>query len=169
MGKRPLSDDPADRMGVYKQLADVPDRYRLAVHADAYADRDVWAEYVDENPDRLTSVGGRRGHERAGRRWKAHMADRDRHHALARPADVETFIADLLDRFAPGTVYNPHWVRLEAFYDWLTWHADHPHRYNPVLMAAADPDAPATTRLWRRKMGPGSSRETTTEPEASEP
>ena len=41
-----LSANPNDRMGVYKSLADVPERYRLRQHQAAFEGRDVWAEYT---------------------------------------------------------------------------------------------------------------------------
>lgn len=44
-GKSP---DPADRMGVYKRLTDVPARYRLSQFAGEYDGRDVWEEFLTE-------------------------------------------------------------------------------------------------------------------------
>ena len=38
--------DAGERAGVYKELDDVPDRYRLYHHARAYEGRDVWDEYL---------------------------------------------------------------------------------------------------------------------------
>lgn len=48
------------------------------------------------------------------------------------------------------TVYKTHWAKLEHFYEWLRWHTDHPHVYNPLLMAAANREAAGT--VWKTKM-----------------
>lgn len=156
---RRLSTDPADRMGVYKSLADVPDRYRLGHHSGAYAGRDVWAEYVAEHLAETYPDASERFHrdvDNCGERWRAHMADRDRHHALARPVDVEEWIDALLADRTVGTVYAQYWVRIEEFYGWLQAHGDHPHVYHPVLMAAAGFDAARS--VWQAKVNGATSR-----------
>lgn len=147
MGRQPRkSDSPTARLGVYKRLSDVPHRYRLHHHADAYAGRDVWAEFCAEE---AYAQGAGAAHEqevdRVGRRWKAFMADRERHHALALPEDVDAWSAELRDRFSIRCAYE-HWSRVESFYDWLMWHTEHPHLYNPAMLAAAGDGA--TRVLW---------------------
>ncbi|MEF8906968.1 MAG: hypothetical protein V5A13_03820, partial [Haloarculaceae archaeon] len=138
-----------DRMGVYKQVTQVPDRHRLSTYADRYEGRDIWAAYVsDEIPDDR-SERFIEDVERIERRWKAHMERRGRHHALATPTDVERWAAWLVDEFSIGHAYDPYWCRLEEFYTYLQWHIDHPHVYNPVLMAAAE--HPAAGRIWDEK------------------
>jgi hypothetical protein len=146
------STDARDRMGVYQHLTDVPDRYRLRQHAAAYADRDVWSEFVAANTDRYATEQTRNRLNRAARLWKGHMDEHGRHPALAMPEDVETWCADLLDNYAVKHAYNGYWVRVEAFYDWLLWHTEHPHVYQPVLMAVTDPDAPASSEIWAEKV-----------------
>lgn len=144
-----MSADPQDRMGVYKHIAQVPDRYRLSNYTAEYEERDAWAEYVnDEIPD---DRGERffEDTERIERRWKSHMDGRGHHHALATPADVEQWAAWLVDEFSIGHAYDPYWCRLEEFYTYLQWHTNHPHVYNPTLMAAAE--HPAAGRIWDEK------------------
>lgn len=151
-GSKPT--DPAVRAGVYSRLDDVPDRYRFYHLADAYDGRDVWAEFIayEREEQGYDSHRYEQNAATCRRRWTEHMADRGRHRALAQPADVETFMAGLLDRMKPRTAYQTYWSRLEAFYTWLQWHTEHPHRYHPVLMAAAVPDSTAA-RLWAVKLG----------------
>lgn len=146
MDRPPLPTDPRRRMGVYKSLAEVPDRYRLKHHADAYEGRDVWGEFMDEHP----RYSANKKTKRVGRYWTAHMEERGRHHALATPADVETFITDLLEDRTPMTVYSPYWSQVESFYDWLQWHTDHPHHYHPILMATIEGEASA--QMWEMSM-----------------
>ena len=151
MSRDRKSPDPRDRMGVYKRLSDVPDRYRLHHHANAYEGRDVWNEFLTEHLfPRFDSDRFKEDARRAGRYWKEHMAERGRHHALATPDDVETWMADLLDRLKLKTAYNSYWVRVERFYYWLQWHTEHPHTHHPVLMAAAD--GGAAGEVWDEKM-----------------
>jgi hypothetical protein len=141
--------DPADRLGVYKRLSDVPSRYRLYHHADAYAGRETWQEFCEAYE---YAQGSHARYEeevdRAGDRWQSHMRTRDRHHALATPDDVEAWCADLLDSTSVRRSYD-YWIRVNRFYDWLLWHNDHPHVYNPALMATVDGDAAG--RVWRWK------------------
>ena len=153
---RSLSPDPVARMGVYKRFDDVPDRYRLNHHADAYAGRDVWEEFlltyllVKYNSETFQQRA-----RRAGRHWSNHMETRGRHHALATPDDVEAWCIELLERLEVTTAYNEYWVCLERFYTWLQWHTDHPHTYQPFLMAAAESDAAQT--IWKKKISAGGS------------
>jgi hypothetical protein len=150
---RSKSTDPNDYMGIYKRLADVPDRYRLSQHAAAYNGRNVWQDYLDDSLfDRLQSDRSRRDARRVGQDWQDHTSTRGRHHALATPEDVETWFADLLDRLALETVYTHRYVWLEGFFSWLQSHTDHPHVYHPVWMAAADDGGDATGSLWEYKI-----------------
>lgn len=136
-------------MGIYKCLGDVPDRYRFIHHANAYEGRDVWQEFCDEyeyaqgSHDRYEEEV-----DRAGDRWRSFMESRGRHHALATPDDVEAWCADLL---SDGSVRRAHdyWLRVNRFYNWLQWHSEHPHRYNPVLMAAAEGNATSEVWAWK--------------------
>lgn len=132
--------DPVNRLGVYKRLSDVPDRYRLGVFQSAYEGRDVWAEYLDE---KMLPKGLSERHEqdvrRFGQRWKDHLAEHcdGRHHALADPEHVETWSAALLDQYSLRTAQE-HWTTIEGFYAWLLTHTAHEHHlYNPFWMAAA--------------------------------
>ncbi|QGA83706.1 hypothetical protein [Halomicrobium sp. LC1Hm] len=141
--------DPADRLGVYKRLSDVPSRYRLHHHAEAYESRDTWQEFCEEYEYKQGSHDGYEAEvDRAGSDWKNHMATSDRHHALATPEDVEAWCANLLADKSERRTYD-YWLRVNRFYDWLQWHSEHPHVYNPVLMAAVVGDA--TKRVWRWK------------------
>ncbi len=136
-------------MGVYKRIAQVPDRYRLSSYAAEYEGRETWAEYVDEEIPDDRRERFMDDTERVERRWKSHMESRDRHHALATPTDVEQWCSWLVTEFSIGHAYHPYWCRVEEFYDYLYWHTDHSHVYNPFLMAAAE--YPAAGRIWEEK------------------
>ena len=141
-------------MGVYKRLEDVPQSDRLATYAEAYEGRDTWHTFLDEYLfERYNSDRFKEDARRAGRYWKAHMETCGRHHALATPEDVETWMAALLDRVQVKTAYNSYWVRVERFYWWLQWHTDHPHVYHPPLIAAAAGGAAGT--VWEEKISRG--------------
>lgn len=132
--------DASDRLGVYKRLSDVPARHRFDQYAAAYADRDVWTEFCDENEYPQGGEEHRQEVDRVGDRWQAFMAGRNRHHALAMPVDVDAWCAELRESYSQRRTFE-HWIRVNRFYHWLQWHADHPHRYNPALMAAANSEA----------------------------
>lgn len=147
---------PSERLGVYKHLDDVPAHYRLQTYRDRYGGVDVLERFLTEHLfERYSSDRFVEDARRAARRWKTHMASQGRHHALATPADVEAWCGDLVDQYVLRTAYNSYWVRIERFYRWLRWHTDHPHVYNPMLMAAAE--YPAAGSIWDEKISRGES------------
>lgn len=87
-------------MGIYKRLEDVPAEQRLGQYADRYDGRDVWNEWAETA---TTNRGERYAMyvERTERSWKSHMTERGRHHALARPAAIESWAETILDRCKP--------------------------------------------------------------------
>jgi len=138
---------PQDRLGVFKELSDVPEGRRFYQFESAYEGRDPWADY------RATvELSDRMGEEwaRFSRRWKEHMAVQGRHHALAQPDDVEAWSEELLSRFSRDRAYQ-HWNVIEGFYEWLKCHTEHRHSYNPFHMAASEPGSSAR-KIWNRKM-----------------
>lgn len=151
---RSKSKCPSDRIGVYKYLEDVPDRYRLSQHASAYKGRDVWEEFLTNHLfEKYNTKRFKEDVRRAGERWKDHMTEQDRHHALATPLHVEAWCKELVAQYKMRTAYNEYWVRIERFYDWLQWHTEHPHVYQPVLMAADQYDA--SGQIWEEKLRRG--------------
>lgn len=141
---------PTPRLGIYKHIDAVPESRRLASEADRYDGEDVWAEWAAQARTAHTSQRYADHLDRTARSWKGHMADRGRHHALARPLDVERWAETVLGRCQPRSAYQIYFTKLEAFYEWLTFHPDHVHCYNPVLMAAANHEATAT--IWDAKV-----------------
>lgn len=148
---RQKSPDPNDRMGAFKRLSEVPDTDILAEYTRRYDGVDVWAANRDAQTNAFESTHYEQTFEKTERTWKSHMTDRDRHHALAIPEEVETWCRTLAETPTYMTVYKQYWVRLEEFYSWLQWHTDHPHAYHPVLMAAAQYDTAGT--VWETKVG----------------
>ena len=142
--------DPKERMGVYQSLEDVPERRRFYQYADSYKDRDVWAEYQEEKLyERVSSERVKKEYGVIERDWKDFMGERGKHHSLATPSDVDEWTSGLFDKWKLQTVYK-RWRVVESFYEWLQWHTDHPHLYNPFLMAAAKDGASAT--IWKEKI-----------------
>lgn len=125
-----------DRLGAYKAAHEVPDEYSLRYLEDAYAGEDTFQAFCEASEyHRGDSEWYRNQVERAGRKWKAFMAETDRHHALALPADVDEWCGQLRNAYTIGQAHE-YWRRIRRFYTWLTEHTDHPHVYNPALIAA---------------------------------
>ena len=148
------SENPAKRLGIYKRISDVPQSRQLSTFSRSYEGRDVWGEWVTAEmdlPNRSESTQGKVA--RAEERWKAHTDDRDTHHALASPEDVETWLMHLLDErgFTLRTIYSSHFVYIENMFNWLTYRTDHPHTYNPAIMAAVA--GGVTSEVWDFKTG----------------
>ena len=141
--------DPKSRMGIYKTLDEVPDRYRLHRFSAAYQGEDTWQEFAEQQEYPRVSEKQQTEVDRAGDHWKAFMAERERHHALATPEDVEAWCADLL---AGKSLRRSHdyFLRVRRFYDWLQDDAQHDHRHHPVLIAANEGEA--AHRIWRYKI-----------------
>ena len=144
------SKSPEGRIGIYKKIEDVPNRYRLRNHDAAYADRDVWSEFKSSITYDFDSDHYQATFRRVNQSWKEHMEGRNRHHALARPDDVERWCSQLAETRTLGTVWKEYWVRLEQFYSWLYFHTEHPHVYHPVLMAAVSYET--SGEIWELKM-----------------
>lgn len=138
MARPTKSLDPVDRMGVYKSLSEVPDRYRLANHSAAYEGRNVWQEFCEEYEYAQADYERYREKvDRVGDHWQGFMQEQERHHALATPDDVEAWCVELRKSECKSIRRtHDHWLRVNRFYDWLKWHTEHPHVYNPLLMAA---------------------------------
>lgn len=146
-----LSALPQDRMGVYKDLREVPSHHRLEHHESAYEHKDPWQEYLDDYlvPPR-NSKSKRQQCNRSFRYWVSFMDDRGQHYALATPSDVEAWSKQLLDEYAPGYAYT-NWAQIERFYTWMQMHPEHSHVYQPFWMAAADLES-ASHELWAIKV-----------------
>lgn len=141
------TDTPDGRLGVFKQLSDVPESRRLYQHANSYEGNDIWEAYREQYnlSDRMSSEW-----ELFASRWKEHVEERGRHHALARPEDVEAWSDELLSRVSVNRAYQ-HWNVIEGFYEYLKWQTEHPHTYNPFHMAATDVES-STRTIWNYKM-----------------
>jgi len=142
-----MAQSPRDRLGVFKQLSDVPEGRRFYQYERSYEGKDTWAEYRAkfDLSERMSEEWAR-----FSRRWKTHMDESGRHHALATPDDVEAWSEELVSRFSRDRAYQ-HWNVIEGFYDWLKWHTEHSHTYNPFHMAACEPESSAR-EIWGRKM-----------------
>lgn len=111
------SHHPEDRIGIYKQLEDVPVHRRLSQYESEYENREVWDEFMAEVLlEQYTSERSVQDAERAGRRWADHMGTRGRHPALATPHHVEAWCQHLVDTSGIQTEYNCFQTRLERFY-----------------------------------------------------
>jgi len=151
MSQKSISPNAGDRLGVYKRLEEVPDRYRFYQYEDAYAGRDVWDEFVSHKTKTYDTKSYLDRISRAGDSWKEFMEIRQRHPALATPDLVEMWTTAILLGCKTRTAYEHYWVYVEHFYDWLKNHTDHPHVYNPVHMAVIDESNHASKRIWREK------------------
>ena len=141
-------------LGIYETIEEVPTRYRLGTFASQFRDQDTWDEYLDTRDDLKESTKENSWYP-CGDRFKQFLGEEvGRHHALARPDDIEAYLQHIKDggysikvtERSDNTVYYQHLSPLKTFFDWLVHHVDYPHVYNPVLMAAHS--GGITRKLW---------------------
>lgn len=135
---------PESRLGLYKRYTDIPQQHRLSTFEGIYDGVDVWEAYLTANDKSLNQAG------RAGKnRWLTATSNAGEHYALASPQTVEAYAKD--------AAHLSDWSRMRylaevyKLYRWLLWHTDHPHRYNPVLIAAAEHET--TRETWTFYVG----------------
>lgn len=142
-----LSTDPHDRMGVYQSIDHVPGRHRLKQFRSDYRSRDVWVEYLGHlNSRRGNSKRKREQAKRAYENWSQFTDRLGYHYALATPSIIDEWCTELLEAYSPQYACSGYWAVIKRFYDWLMWHADHPHYYQPFLQAASE--YTSAERLW---------------------
>ncbi len=141
---------PQEHAGrIFRDFSTITPEYRLEYHAGRYTDDAVWDEYVAHKAAQRGGVAAETRRKRYGiarERLAEVCAERGRHYAVARPADVEAFFeseAHLSDHVFRDRRFMP----VYGFFEYLRYHTDHPHEYNPVLLAAFDADSHAR-RGW---------------------
>lgn len=141
-------------LGVYKSIEEVPTRYRLKAFESRFKDEDTWEEYLETRDD-LAEPTKNNSWYPCGDRFKRYMQEEvGRHHALPHPDDIEGYLRHIIDggysikvtERTENTVYYQHLSPLKTFFSWLVHHADYPHVYSPVLMAAHS--GGITRQLW---------------------
>lgn len=141
---------PEEYAGAIQHFDEIPERYRLETYAGQYRGDNTWRRYVDEvlleeyDSDRIRQTA-----RLGGESWLEHMADRARHHALATPEDVNEWCEMHLEERARKTIYEYYFLRVYDFYDHLKHSHQHPHLYNPFLLAAIDYEATRYVWLFR--------------------
>lgn len=140
------SADPRKRLGVFKTYSAVPPQYRLGQYEAAFEGRDVWGEWMAaENPDYSENVM-RYTYEPTEALLKEVAAAAGRHHALITPDEVDELFGRVVGEYSEQTILERRFFPLEAFFEWLTFRVEYPHRFNVVWMAAARPGP--TAEIW---------------------
>jgi len=123
-------------LGVFKTLEDVPARYYLENYTSDLTSEDAWNKYDAEELAGLSAHTRRYVYGKAYREWQNYCDEHDVHPALADPQDIEEHLAEQRNEMAKlKTVHDARFRPLFRWYRWMQYHADYPHRYNPVVMA----------------------------------
>lgn len=142
---------PEQYAGAFQHYDEIPVQYRLDTYTGQYREDDTYDRYMQEVllPE-YDSKRFRDSAKRAKKSWVDHMKDRGRHHALATPEDAEIWCEKLLngDRTV-GTCYEYYYNRIYQFYEYLKYHYQHPHLYNPLLLAATGYDSAREIWMFR--------------------
>jgi hypothetical protein len=133
-----------DRLGIWKQLEDVPPRRRFENLSGSFYHDDPWRAFLEEK-DLAESTAKK--YQRAYNCWREHMDGYDRHHLLPDPDHVESYFDWLRHRSTPYqrngkptkivTLYKGYFISINGLFRWLMTHAEYQHLYSPVYMAAA--------------------------------
>lgn len=138
---------PEEYAGAIQHFDEIPERYRLETYGGQYRGDNTWERYVDEvlleekDTERIRQTA-----RLGGNSWLEHMSERPRHHALARPEDVNEWCEMHLEERARKTIYEYYFLRVYDFYEHLKYSAEYPHLYNPFLLAAIDYEV--TRYIW---------------------
>lgn len=144
---------PEAHAGIFQSYDDIPERYRLETYVHQYQGEDTLDLYLEQvyfNSKSEVSESMRRRVQRFRDSWLDHMDERDRHHALATPEDVDSWCRVLLERCNPRTIYGTYYYRIYNFYEHLKTSYRHPHLYNPLLLAAIEFES--TNEIWRHRV-----------------
>lgn len=146
----PVDGNPYSLLGVYKTEADVPEEYLLPNQASSTYDAEAlwwehagWMELADAT---------RRHYTTAWNAWSEFCEERGRHPAFPYVDDVEAFLATKTDR-SPNHEYNSYFKPLYRWFKYLMWHAETPHRYNPVVLAVCNYDGVARANWIHARTG----------------
>ena len=142
---------PEEYAGALQHVEEIPHRYRLETYGPQYQDENVWEQYVQDIAlEEHDSERMRRTWRLAGESWLTYMEGCERHHALARPSDTNRWCENLLDDKARRTAYDYYFLRVYEFYNHLKFSSQHPHLYNPLLLAAVRYDA--ARHIWMHRV-----------------
>lgn len=144
---------PEAYAGVFQQYDDIPARYRLETYVHQYQGDDTLDQYLEQVyfKDKTEVTDSMRCRvQRFRDSWMGHMDERGQHHALATPKDVDTWCQTLLERCNARTSYLSYYYRIYNFYDYLKTSYQHPHLYNPLLIAAIEFES--TYEIWSHRI-----------------
>lgn len=144
--------EPEQFAGLFQKFANIPTRYQLETYESQYAEEDTWDLYCSQILlEKYDSDHMKKTAQKAARSWKSHMEQRNRHHALATPEDANAWCDFLIsgDR-NQRTCYEHYFIRIYQFYDYLKQSHQHPHLYNPLLLAAIEYEA--TRQIWEYRI-----------------
>jgi len=160
MKRKPTT--PEGHAGIFQSYSEIPARYRLETYSQYYEGEDTLEDYYEEVyfPARAPVTDSlRKRANRAKGSWIEHMQDRDRHHALAKPQDVNAWCDDVLNSCSTKVSYETYYSRILNFYNYLKSNHRHPHLYNPLLLAAIEYDAAYQVWYYRVKNRPSNNYE----------
>ncbi len=142
---------PEQFAGAFQQYSEIPPRYRLETYTGQYQAQDTWDRYCSEILlEEYDSKHMRKVARKAGDSWLSHMEKQGRHHALATPLDANLWCEKLLDGDrVRRTCYEQYYVRVYQFYDYLKQNHQHPHLYNPLLLAAIEYETARNLWMYR--------------------
>jgi hypothetical protein len=140
---------PEQYAGAFQHFDEIPQRYRLDNFAARYRGQDVWDRFTEQFLEQHDSERIRRTLRLSGDSWLEHMHERDRHHALATPEDANEWCEKLRRQKARRTAYEYYFVRVYDFYNYLKSNFQHPHLYNPFLLAAINYDSARYIWMFR--------------------
>jgi len=119
-------------LGAYKRLSDVPYKHRLARFVGEYANRPLMDEFIDGYKPHAAASYRQRKFHRVRRAVENHITEG--HYAFLTPQQADEFFGTIANQTVPSQ-YETYLSALRTMYEWLIFHHDYPHRYNPLDMA----------------------------------
>lgn len=142
---------PEQYAGPFQEYSDIPPRYRLEMYASHYRGRETWQRYCTEVLfEEYSSDYMEKSARIASESWKEYMHEQNRHHALATPKHVDEWCQEIREGRTRQTSYEHYYLRIYHFYDYLKMNRQHPHLYNPLLIAAIEYEVPR--EIWMHRV-----------------
>lgn len=135
----PVEQDVKAWLGRWKTIENVPERHCLNQYADVLDADTAWDEFVEEYGQDWSDNVRKYQYGKGWREWTAFCQERDIHPLCPVPEDIAVHLDEQrAEASSDQTLHQTRFRPLCRLFEFLRYHVDYPHRYNPWLMAVLE-------------------------------